>query len=89
MKRRGFLGVALGAVLAPRLPLEAAPATASPVKLEAVSIRVSACPGESALLDSGGLCAPLSPFYDIPSFATDRPIRDALPSFTTPRGGVA
>lgn len=39
---------------------------------------------------SGGLCAPLTPLYDIPDFAvTDRPVRDALPSFQAERGGVS
>jgi hypothetical protein len=42
------------------------------------------------LLASGGLCAPLTPFYDIPDFAVrDRPVRDALPSFNAERGGVS
>ena len=43
-----------------------------------------------SLTASGGLCAPLTPFYDIPDFAvTDRPVRDALPSFQAERGGVS
>ena len=43
-----------------------------------------------ALVASGGLCAPLTPFYAIPDFAvTDRPVRDALPSFRAERGGVS
>lgn len=42
------------------------------------------------LVASGGLCAPLTPFYDIPDFAVrDRPVRDALPSFQAVRGGVS
>ncbi len=42
-----------------------------------------------AMIASGGFCAPLTPFYDIPDFAvTDRPVRDALPSFQAERGGV-
>jgi len=46
--------------------------------------------GLTALVASGGLCAPLEPFYDIPDFAvTDRPVRDALPSFMAERGGVS
>jgi hypothetical protein len=32
----------------------------------------------------------LTPFYDIPDFAvTDRPVRDALPSFQAERGGIS
>lgn len=43
-----------------------------------------------AMVASGGLCAPLTPLYDIPDFAvTDRPVRDALPSFRAERGGVS
>ena len=46
--------------------------------------------GQAALTASGGLCAPLTPFYDIPDFAVlDRPVRDALPSFMAERGGIS
>ena len=42
-----------------------------------------------ALVASGGLCAPLEPIYSMPNFAvTERPVRDALPSFQADRGGV-
>jgi len=42
-----------------------------------------------SLVASGGLCAPLTPIYSIPNFATNaRPVRDALPSFNADRGGV-
>jgi hypothetical protein len=43
-----------------------------------------------ALVASGGLCAPLTPLYDIPDLAVnDRPVRDALPSFQAERGGIS
>jgi len=46
--------------------------------------------GNKALTASGGLCAPLEPFYSMPNFAvTARPVRDALPSFQAERGGVS
>ena len=46
--------------------------------------------GARSLVASGGLCAPLTPLYDIPDLAvTDRPVRDALPSFQAERGGVS
>jgi len=46
--------------------------------------------GQQALVASGGLCAPLTPFYDIPDLAVnDRPVRDSLPSFRAERGGVS
>lgn len=42
------------------------------------------------LVASGGLCAPLTPLYDIPDLAVnDRPVRDALPSFQAERGGIS
>lgn len=46
--------------------------------------------GARALTASGGLCAPLTPLYDIPDLAVnDRPVRDALPSFQAERGGLS
>jgi hypothetical protein len=37
----------------------------------------------------GGICAPPTPFYDVPDFSTAaRPIRDGLTSFRAVRGGV-
>ena len=46
--------------------------------------------GARALVASGGLCAPLTPLYDIPDLAVnDRPVRDALPSFQAERGGIS
>ena len=45
--------------------------------------------GGQALTASGGLCAPLTPFYDMPTFGErGRPVRDALPNFRAERGGV-
>jgi hypothetical protein len=45
--------------------------------------------GNQALVASGGLCAPLTPIYTMPNFATTaRPVRDALPGFNADRGGV-
>ncbi len=42
-----------------------------------------------ALTASGGLCAPLTPIYTIPSVETaDRPVRDALVGYRAERGGV-
>jgi hypothetical protein len=42
-----------------------------------------------ALVASGGLCAPLTPLYTMPNFASQaRPVRDSLPSFQADRGGV-
>lgn len=45
--------------------------------------------GHAALTASGGLCAPLTPIYDLPSVeSAARPVRDALASFQATRGGV-
>jgi len=42
-----------------------------------------------ALTASGGLCAPLTPIYTMPNFASQaRPVRDSLASFQADRGGV-
>jgi hypothetical protein len=45
--------------------------------------------GGDALVASGGLCAPLTPIYSMPNFATEaEPVWDALPVFRAARGGV-
>lgn len=43
-----------------------------------------------AIVAAGGICAPPTPFYDLPVIAgADRPVRDALPRFgAEQRGGV-
>lgn len=44
---------------------------------------------ESLTADGNVLCAPLTPIYSMPQFASmARPVRDALPSFRADRGGV-
>lgn len=46
--------------------------------------------GKYALTADGGICAPPTPFYDLPEFwTTERPVRDSLPSFRATRGGVS
>lgn len=51
--------------------------------------KISAVRSPAALVASGGLCAPLTPIYTIPSIATnDRPVWDALATFRADRGGV-
>ncbi len=45
---------------------------------------------EDVFQAAGGICAPPTPFYDVPSFASrERPVRAALPSFQAARGGVS
>ena len=47
-------------------------------------------PGMDALVASGGLCAPLTPFYTQPNLSTAiRPVRDALPNYMAERGGIS
>jgi len=42
-----------------------------------------------ALTASGGLCAPVQPYYDLQTLAqADRPVRDALVGFNATRGGI-
>jgi hypothetical protein len=43
----------------------------------------------NALVASGGLCAPVTPYYQLAMVSgTDRPVRAALPSFNADRGGI-
>lgn len=59
-------------------------------KIRAIGNPYLGVEGQKALVASGGLCAPLTPLYDIPNLAvTDRPVRDALPSFQAERGGIS
>ena len=51
--------------------------------------QVNAVIGEEALVASGGLCAPVQPYYDLDLVSEAmRPVRDALPSFNATRGGI-
>lgn len=51
---------------------------------------VAAVVSPEALVASGGLCAPVEPFYGLPNVSSaERPVRAALTSFQTNRGGVA
>ncbi len=44
---------------------------------------------DEALVASGGICAPLTPFYDLLVISrADRPVRASLPSFLAERGGI-
>ena len=59
-------------------------------KLQAVGSPWLGYEGMKALAASGGICAPPTPFYDVPSFSTtQRPVRDSLASFRSDRGGVS
>jgi hypothetical protein len=42
-----------------------------------------------SLVASGGLCAPVTPYYDLAMISVaDRPVRAALPAFNADRGGI-
>lgn len=46
-------------------------------------------PDAEAVIASGGLCAPVAPYYDLMIVATDlRPVAGALPTFIADRGGI-
>lgn len=51
--------------------------------------KIAGVMGETALVASGGFCAPLPINYDIYGVgSTIRPVRDSLPSFGATRGGI-
>lgn len=51
--------------------------------------KIQAVASPEAVTASGGLCAPLEPYYGIQVIsAAHRPVRDALPKFGADRGGV-
>lgn len=51
--------------------------------------RIEAVTSESAITASGGLCAPLTPWYNLQTWGdVCRPVRDALPNFKADRGGI-
>jgi len=51
--------------------------------------KIQAVVGEEALVASGGLCAPVTPYYDLMMESeAGRPVRDALPRFNADRGGI-
>jgi len=56
---------------------------------EATQAKLDAVVGEEALVASGGLCAPVTPYYELMNVAVpDRPVRDGLPAFQAVRGGL-
>lgn len=51
--------------------------------------RIESVTSESAIVASGGLCAPLTPWYNLLTFGdVCRPLRDSLPNFKADRGGI-
>jgi hypothetical protein len=61
-------------------------AQAGPMGNQAI---VEGITSRQALAASGGICAPLEPYYDIMVLAgAQRPVRGALPTFEAERGGI-
>jgi hypothetical protein len=51
--------------------------------------QVQAVTSDDALVASGGLCAPVQPYYDLDLISESmRPVRDALATFNADRGGI-
>ena len=51
--------------------------------------KVDAVASHEAIVASGGLCAPVQPYYEIMTLAqASRPVRDSLASFQADRGGI-
>jgi len=86
MDRRQFLGrsalVVGGVLVAPRIPLEIIEAPVA-----AAAIEAAPAASYAGLIATGGICAPLTPFYALPALQV-RPFRDVLPAFTASRGGL-
>lgn len=51
--------------------------------------KINAVASPEALVASGGLCAPLTPYYELTVYGdAHRPVRDSLPVFQATRGGI-
>src|SRR5205823_6678537 len=51
--------------------------------------KIDAVCGPQALVASGGICQPVNVDYSVGVWATaERPLRDGLPAYQAPRGGV-
>lgn len=51
--------------------------------------RIESVTSDQAITASGGLCAPLTPWYNLQTFGDScRPLRDSLPMFKAERGGI-
>lgn len=57
--------------------------------LDSNMVKIEAVTGPQALTASGGLCAPITPYYQLQVWGdAHRPVRDALPVFKAERGGI-
>lgn len=56
---------------------------------DAIMAKIRETVGVEALVASGGLCAPVTPYYELMNVAVAaRPVRDAIASFNAVRGGL-
>jgi hypothetical protein len=63
--------------------------TAELVRRRNQARQIAQAEGDTSLVASGGLCAPVTPYYQLQMVSiTDRPVRGALPSFNADRGGI-
>jgi hypothetical protein len=57
--------------------------------VEANMAKIEAVAGPEAITASGGLCAPLEPYYTLATLGSaERPVKAALPNFSAERGGI-
>lgn len=57
--------------------------------LDSNMAKIQAVASPEAITASGGLCAPLTPLYELKVFGDAvRPLRDAIPAFRAERGGI-
>ena len=58
-------------------------------EIESNNAKIEAVASPEAVVAAGGFCAPVETSYDIFGFGvTDRPVKDALASFSADRGGI-
>ena len=56
---------------------------------EVTQRKLDAVVSEDAIVASGGLCAPVTPYYELANVSVpDRPVRDSLAAFQAVRGGL-
>lgn len=91
MNRRRLLERAAALVLAPSLVDLAPPLVAPPVGVATVTLRADTVAFRSALslAASGGLCAPVEPYYPLMLLGVEpNPIRASLPRLAAERGAI-
>jgi len=93
MNRGSFLkraGAVVGALAFGKLPAAAAKTDAEWIDYDVgPPVPVENTVLSRSMIASGGLCAPVAPYYDLVMVdGLKRPIRDSLPSVKTGRGGI-